>query len=206
MKIHTFSLGSFATNCYLVEGENRHAFLIDPASDGHFLYDSIVSLGLMLDAVLLTHGHADHLLGLDELYAHYDRLPLYIGRDEIPYLTDPSLNLSAYLTGMPYLCPFVPTPVSDGETLTLAGLSVKVLVTPGHTDGSACFLAENVIFSGDTLFFDTVGRTDFPHGSMFLLRQSLRRLAFLDGNYTVYPGHGVSTTLARERQYNGYMA
>ena len=162
--------------------------------------------GLRLKAVLLTHGHGDHILAVNDLKKTFG-IPVYAAADEESLLRDPDRNLSASLFG----CPVTVGPdvlLRDGETFEAAGISLRMLLTPGHTPGSCCYYSEEekILFSGDTLFCASVGRTDFPGGSSRELLRSIReKLLVLPEDVTVYPGHGESTSIGYEKKYNPYM-
>ena len=194
MNILTLPLGSYQTNCYIAWAEGADScIVIDPGYEPETVLAEITRLGKSLGAILLTHGHFDHVGGVKFLAQRAD-CPIYIHRNE--------LTLPESFTDGPLI---YTQNYDEGDVLELAGLSLKVLHTPGHTPGSVCLLCEDTIFSGDTLFMDSCGRTDFPGGSMADMRKSLQRLAGLDGDYQVLPGHGPATQLAEERKYNPYL-
>ena len=209
MKIHTLILGNCMTNCYLVSVDGSHCVIIDPASEAERICSEIQKHAYTPDAVFLTHAHGDHIQALPELVKRYP-VPVYIHADDVPALTDPALNLSQALFGAPlaYTGPF--TAISDGDKIHGGGAEFSVLHTPGHTPGSVCYQyePEKILFSGDTLFASTVGRTDFPGGSTKVLLNSLKKIAALGDtvDYAVYPGHNAATTLAREKRYNPYLS
>ena len=201
-------------NSFLCINEKNEAFLVDPSiSPDGGLIDHIKKLNVKLVAILITHGHWDHIGSLKEICEQNPGIPVYIGDEEAEFLTDPELNLSraAYEEGYPVgILNYKPTnliKVSDGETLEIAGFTVDVLLTPFHTKGSACYVvtSEKALFSGDTLFFSTVGRTDLPTGTVRTMESSLRKLKLLPDELKVYPGHGACTRLEREKKYNSYL-
>ena len=199
MKIEVQQVGELMTNCYIVWDENTmNAAIIDPGDDGAYLFDRIKKLGLTLKLVLLTHGHFDHIGGVKELLEICDTKPTV-------YLSDVDLTLESLFHGEVRLDKDITTNWSDGDTVTLDSITFKVLSTPGHTPGSVCLLAGDVMFSGDTLFQGSCGRTDFPGGSWSEMCKSLKRLYDLPGDYQVFSGHTGSTKLSWERKTNVFM-
>ena len=194
MTLTSLTVGSIGTNCYIVYDETtRAAVVIDPSDEAELVEARIGALGLRVRAILLTHGHFDHG-GDAERIRKLSGAPVY--------LHPADLVLPSWLThGLR-----ADRDLADGDQLVFDGLRFQVLLTPGHTPGSVCFLCGDALFSGDTLFAGSCGRTDLPGGSWHEILASLRRLAELEGNYTVYPGHGDPTTLDEERRYNPYMA
>lgn len=194
VKVHLLTLGAYQTNCYIVyEAHSSTCCVVDPGYEPEVIEEKLRELGLTLEAILLTHGHFDHVGGVRQLAADTDC--------EV-YLCGDDLSLPPQLTaGQLY---YTKT-YADGTILRLAGLEIAVLATPGHTPGSVCLLTENVLFSGDTLFAGSCGRTDLPGGDWNAISASLGRLAALDENLWVLPGHGESTTLRDEKKYNPYM-
>ena len=194
MNIQTLTLGPLATNCYLVRAdESSRAVIIDPAANSKRLLAALEEQGLTLEAILLTHGHFDHVGGVKDIAAETG-CDVYLCADE--------LTLPPQITAGPL---YYTKTYGEGDTLHLAGLTICVIRTPGHTPGSVCLLIDNAMFSGDTLFAGSCGRTDLPGGSGAAMRASLRRLAGLSTDYRVYPGHDMDTTLAEEKRYNPYL-
>ena len=194
INIKTLALGAYQTNTYLVWEENSPTcVVIDPGYEPDTILDEAKKLGKEITAVLLTHGHFDHVGGVRELAAETG-CPVYLHEAE--------LSMPPQMTAGPL---FYTNTYGEGDFVEAAGLSFKVLHTPGHTPGSICLLCENAMFSGDTLFWGSCGRTDLPGGNWATITQSLKRLASLEGNFWVFPGHGPSTTLRDEKKYNPYM-
>lgn len=194
LNVHTLSLGAYQTNCYIIhEAASSVCCVIDPGYDGDVILDKAASLGLNIEAILLTHGHFDHVGAVKEIAAETGCKTFLCGED---------LSMPPSMTAGPL---FYTHTYGDGDRLSLAGLDIAVLHTPGHTPGSVCLLVDNAIFSGDTLFAGSCGRTDLPGGSWATILKSLRRLRELEGDYLVYPGHGEATTLAEEKKYNPYL-
>ena len=201
MKIISVTVGPISTNCYIVYNEtNKEAVVIDPGAEANKIQFELDKRGLNIKAILLTHGHFDHTNAIKALSKTGVKIYLH-GQDE-PFASAGN----TFFPGM-YVSSFcVDVFVSDGDLINEAGLTFKVISTPGHTRGSVCYVVENNIFSGDTLFYMSVGRTDFPMGNTAALIDSVKNKLFaLDGNYTVFPGHGESTTLEFERKYNPYV-
>lgn len=204
MRIKTMVLGGVQTNCYLVYHEKTKAgVIIDPAAQPDRIDQMCLELGIKPEALLLTHGHGDHIMAVEKLKSRY-QIPVIAGDKERDLLADPSKNLSTAL-GMPSVSLKADREVTDGEILVLAGFQFQVLATPGHTAGSVCYLEpeEGVLFSGDTLFEESLGRTDFPTGNMQQIVASIaEKLFVLPEDIMVYPGHGNPTTIGHEKTYN----
>ena len=207
MKIERMVLGQIQTNCYVVINEaTKETIVIDPADRPDAVLRKAVDEGLKLKAIFLTHGHADHMLGVPELKAKLG-LPVYACEAERELLADPEQNLSQALFRKSVAFA-ADVWVKDEEEIDAAGMKFRVLATPGHTPGGCCYYSAEagVLFSGDTLFAGSVGRTDFPGGSMSALMHSIReKLVPLPDETRVYPGHMEESTIGAERRYNPYL-
>ncbi len=205
MKIRSFTVGRVAAQCYIVSDEaSGEVFMIDPGDNAEYLLKKLDEQGVELKYVILTHGHFDHVMAANEILKK-TRAKLVVCDNEVPALTDPELggfNNFGITKFVPLSADIV---VSDGETLDFAGHELEFMNTPGHTKGSMCIKMGDVIFTGDTLFAGTCGRCDLAGGDYREMLDSLKRLAELCGEYTVYPGHGEATKMSIERQYNPYM-
>ena len=204
IKINCYVIGMIGTNCYLIEDEATGALaVIDPGDHCDELLREIDARGKGLSYLLLTHGHYDHKNDETKLCERYHPT-VCASEKELMLIAEPSYNLSKKhgLTIAPFT---VDRPLKDGDSIMLGESEIRFLLTPGHTMGSGCYLVDDSLFSGDTLFCTSVGRTDFPTSSTRDMMRSVERLKNLDGNYDVYPGHDLFTTLDRERRYNPYM-
>lgn len=203
-RIQTYVLGGVSTNCYLVfHDSTKEAVVVDPADNGAYVLNKCRELGVSPKAVLLTHGHFDHILAVKDICRAFP-CKVYAGREEDRLLQDAFLNLSGTM-GTEQTVIEADELVKDGDVLSLAGFSWKVLETPGHTAGSVCYYveSEDVVFSGDTLFADSLGRTDLPTGDVKAIVRSIREKLFtLPEDTMVYPGHGEVTVIGHEKQYN----
>lgn len=194
MEITALTLGDYMTNCYLLRREDSdRCLIIDPGYEAGKILKLLEEKQLQSEAILLTHGHFDHVGAVRELFSETDC---------DVYISEADLSLPPMITNGRLF--YTHTYPASG-VLTLAGLTLRVLPTPGHTPGSVCLLAGDTIFSGDTLFRGSCGRTDLPGGSWERIRSSLKILADLPGDYRVLPGHGEETTLAWERKHNPYL-
>lgn len=195
--------GMVQTNCYFVcNEETMETVIIDPADNVLGITGRIEEKGYIPKAVFLTHGHFDHILAAKEICKKYG-IKCYGYRDEAEVAESPGLNLSTSFMG-PFSLEFDET-FEDGEKIQMAGMEFKVIHTPGHTKGSCCYYleAENILISGDTLFNESVGRTDFPTGSASILLKSIKEKLFvLPDETVVYPGHGDATTIGYEKVNN----
>lgn len=203
-KMKSIVLGAVRTNCYLLwNPETGSGIIVDPADSASRIAAEVTQLGIHPEAVLLTHGHFDHMLAAREIAAKYDSI-IYAYEKERALMEDPETNLSLAFAGQGYGLQ-ADYWTYDGEHLSLAGLDIKVIATPGHTVGSCCYYIaqEGILISGDTLFCQSVGRTDFPTSSTRSLIASIRdRLFVLPEETNVYPGHEEPTTIRYEKKYN----
>ncbi len=206
LRIFEYNVGDIGTNCYfLVNADRGEAIIVDPGGSVPMLAKNIASLGITPVAIFLTHAHYDHAHGVKGLKEKYD-IPVYVHEAEREVLGDTRMNVSA-MFGSPETYE-ADVFLRDGQCLDVAGFSIKVMHTPGHTPGGACYYFEEnkVLISGDTLFADSVGRTDFPGGSMSKLVRGIReKLMALPRDVAVYPGHMGHTTIGHEMDYNPYL-
>lgn len=206
IKIGRITLGIYGTNCYFIFREGSEDVIVfDPADSGDYLYEKLSEKGFKVGAIMLTHGHFDHIFGVKALKEKSGAL-VYAYKDEEILLSDVKLNLSLSVGRGVTVTPDVW--LKDGEELDLCGIEVKVIFTPGHTEGSCCFYVEeaNILIAGDTLFEESVGRTDMPTGSSRKLIESIKeKLMVLPDETKVYPGHGDTTSIGNERKYNPFL-
>jgi glyoxylase-like metal-dependent hydrolase (beta-lactamase superfamily II) len=203
MKVYTVYPYGFGSNGYNITVDDKQALVIDPSSSR--VEKELDRLCLTPVFVLLTHCHFDHVAGVESLQQRGAKV---ICSEQEKQLVGTVADLHG-LFGAPSPQYKVDQTFTDGEELTLCGIAIKCLLTPGHTAGSACYFmqkeGDRVLFTGDTLFMDSVGRTDFPTGNLEQLRQSLKKLTALEGDMPVYAGHQEQTTLQREREYNPFV-
>ena len=200
--VYTLPLGDYQTNCYIVcAAESKTCAVIDPGYFPERILSFLADKGLGLDAILLTHGHFDHV-GAVKALVEATGCRLWMKESDYTQRSNPQNDFLYPI----HDCDFCEVSFcEEGEKIRAGGAVFTVMETPGHTWGSVCYLCENAIFSGDTLFAGSCGRTDLPGGDYGTIVLSLERLAELQGDYTVYPGHGSATTLANEKRYNPYM-
>ena len=199
MEVNRFVLGSFATNTYLLIN-NDECLLIDPASKADKLFPLLEDKKLL--AVLLTHGHFDHIKACDGLYEKY-KMPIYLNKKDLELTKDNSQGRVFGLLNVPT----IKSPIFDLKEgkMEIGSFKFEVIFTPGHTKGSVCFLFDDFIFTGDTLFKMSAGRTDLKGGDSSELKASLRILKDLDYNLVVYPGHDETSTMLEEINNNPYL-
>lgn len=206
LRVEQYVVGTVQTNCYLaINDDTKETLIIDPGANAKELADIIEKEKLNPVAILLTHGHFDHAGGAEELAKHFD-LSIYAEEHEKETLENPALNLSSWEgTSKVY---YADCYLKDEQEIDLAGFHIRVFHTPGHTVGGCCyfFSYQNVLFSGDTLFCMSVGRTDFPKGSASQLVNAIReKIMVLPDEIMVYTGHNDTTTIGTERMYNPYL-
>lgn len=198
MIVKTIMTGEIQENCYIVIDENtKKAFMVDPGDEGSKIADVVDSLGIKLEYILLTHGHFDHVGAVEYIADRYN-VPFYINEidekwsEKVPSLFGKLRKADGYLKG--------------GDIVAFGDKSLKVISTPGHTEGGLCFLIDDILLTGDTLFRASIGRTDFPGGDFKSIIDSIKnKLLGLGDDITVYPGHGPSSTIAFEKERNPYL-
>jgi len=202
IQIHTLPLGDYQTNCYILYEEKASSCAVfDPGDEAEKILAFVDKLGLTVDAVVLTHGHFDHVGAVKEI-VKATGCQLWMSESDWSQKKNPMTAFFYPLAN----CDFTEVRFcEDFEEIHAGGLTFTALSTPGHTYGSMCYRCENILLTGDTLFAGSCGRTDLPGGSWSILMESLQRLAELEEDFTVYPGHGEATTLSREKQTNPYM-
>lgn len=206
LRVEQYVVGPVQTNCYFaINDETKEVLIVDPGASGKRLAEIIEEEKLNPAAILLTHGHFDHAGAAAELAEHF-HIEIYAEEHEKETLENPALNLSGWEgREVTYHADYY---LKDEQEIDLAGFHIRVLFTPGHTVGGCCYLFpyQNVLFSGDTLFAQSVGRTDFPKGSASqLIRAIEEKLMVLPDDITVYTGHNDNTTIGTERMYNPYL-
>lgn len=202
MEIYVLPLGMLQTNTYIVyDQDTKEAFVVDPATKAELIADFIVSNNLKLQAILITHGHFDHIGAVCDLKIAFPDATIYMHQNDIAKLdnTQVSRTLGMSIKTKPFVVDKI---VNDGDEIVVAGNTIKVMHTPGHSSGSVCYIMGDVIFSGDTLFKDSYGRVQFADGSIEDIKQSIQNLFNLDGDYKVLCGHGEGTQLRAEATTN----
>ena len=204
LKVKSLVLSMCATNCYILYDEDtKDGFIIDPADSPEKIIDLVSKLQINVKALLLTHGHFDHIGAANVLKKHYN-VDVYAHEDEVEVAKDISINLSAHFDEANSV--EVDVPLKDGQCFQVAGFDIEVIHTPGHTAGSCCYVVSDNetqrLFSGDTIFYHSYGRTDFPTGSGgTIIRSIIDKLLVLDGSMEVFPGHGDTTTIDDEKKW-----
>lgn len=193
MRVLNICEGSWASNCYAVISDG-HALIIDPSASTKAIVETLERESAVLDAILLTHGHFDHILSLDTL-REKTGVPAYIHHEDAIMLTDGKKNAFYELFNRERSYRPAEILFSDGDRIPIGTKKLTVYHTPGHTHGSVCFLSDGLIFSGDTIFAETYGRCDLWNGDITKMRESLKKLSNLDRSLTLYAGHGPSCTL-----------
>lgn len=199
-------MGAMGANCYLYACmESKKAVIIDPGADGKRIYRWVLEKGLKVDYILLTHGHVDHIGAVDELRELLEEVSVGIHAGDAGMLTDGKQNLSSYF-GPGLVLKKADFLLQDGQELAIGKEVLKVISTPGHSPGGVCFLCSEGLFSGDTLFAGSIGRTDFPGGSMNQLLDGVKKkLLILPEETRVFPGHGEETSIGEEKRDNPFL-
>lgn len=205
MKIIQIDVGNLGTNCYIVGcRQSQEAAVIDPGGNAEAILSALRQEKLTPVCIINTHGHADHIAANAKV-KEATGAPVYIHEEDAPMLLSASKNLSGFI-GSGFTCPPADKELKDGDSVRIGSLELTVLHTPGHTQGGICLKIDDVVFSGDTLFAESIGRTDFPGGSYRQLLTSIKeRLMVLPDTVTVYPGHGPETTIGWERKHNPFI-
>ena len=198
MKVKVMQVGPIGTNCYILEDEaTNKAAVIDPADEGDRILSVLKEDGVQVEYILLTHGHYDHTTAVPDLIRALPQAEVYIHQADANGAGSQLFPLAGQVADLKYY--------TEGDTLTLGSLTIQVLHTPGHSKGSVTLQVGDVLFTGDTLFCGSCGRTDLRGGSYEEIMSSLNRLGHLEGDFHVCPGHDRTSTLERERQYNPFL-
>lgn len=202
MAVDTLLVGG-TTNCYIVYDDDKNGFIIDPGAEAEKILAYVKDQGLTIEGILLTHGHGDHISALNKVRDGLG-VKVYMHKSELENFLSQSPEFVAMLGGeLPDKNPDVF--VKDGDVIHFKAGDVKVIFTPGHTPGGVCYLYEDTLFTGDTLFQGSIGRTDFPGGDVAAIMSSLIRLSKLDEDLKVLSGHGFPTTIGAEKRMNPFM-
>lgn len=208
MIIQMFMVGKLLTNCYIAAcPKTLEAIIIDPGLDSQHeaqtIFKFINENAVKPKYILNTHGHPDHICGNGTIKEKF-RIPILMHENDANMLEEPGRKFAKNY-GFNITTPPADTLLKDGDTIKFGEAALKVMHTPGHSPGSICLIGEKEVFTGDTLFASSIGRTDFPHSSETAIKKSLKKLAALPDHFTVYPGHGPSTTIREEKQSNPFL-
>jgi len=205
MLLKSIVLGAIGTNCYMFADETtKQCAIVDPGDDGQLVVQMLQREGWEPVAILLTHSHFDHILGIPGLRAAWPQLPVYCHPADVD---ESRKTVTLFGSTFPAVSAFGGIfPYVEGDKVEIGPITVEVISTPGHTPGSVTLKTENILFTGDTLFRSSIGRTDLEGGSFGTLMQSLKKLGKLEGNFRVCPGHEGLSTLDDEKAFNGYLA
>ncbi len=205
MKIIAMEVGYIATNCYLViNEETHHGVIVDPGGDAERIMGVAEKENVKVDAIFLTHGHGDHIMALSEVKERTGAT-VYISAEDADMLLDPVRNLTAFIGGKAGTTK-ADKFFNDGDEVEEAGIKFKIMATPGHTPGGICIMTGDVVFCGDTVFAESIGRTDFPGGSYKQLLKSIKdKILTLNDDVKLLPGHGPATTVGWERRRNPFL-
>ena len=196
MKVNMLPVGLYMENCYVVH-EDGHVLIVDPGGHSDII-SSVIEKDEKVEAILLTHGHEDHTSAVEELVSLF-HCPVYMSVRDLPLVEESSSCQH------PFAQPVTSKILPVKEIMDIGGFHIQMVPTPGHTHGSVCYIIENCIFSGDTLFAGSIGRTDLSDSSVEEMRESLKTVAKFPQEYTVLPGHGSATTIRDELQSNYYL-
>ena len=205
MKIMQMELGPLGTNCYIIiNEETKEALVIDPGAEGKKVLEILNKDNLVLKAIILTHGHSDHI-GAVGFLAKETGAEVMISEKDASMLTDSRRNLSAYM-GDNIVCEKADRLLNDGDKIDVAGITLDVIATPGHTPGGICLKTGDTVFCGDTIFCESIGRTDFPGGSYSEIINSIKtKILILPDTVKLLPGHGPATDVGWERRRNPFL-
>lgn len=204
MKIYKLIVGPIQSNCYIIETKNKNGVIIDAGDEAEKIIEFYERKGITIKKILITHGHFDHIGAVSAIVAKTGA-HVYIHPSDAAKLQSPEKSLATIIPDHKFNKVTKYEPIFEGDTITVDELTFKVMHTPGHSKGSVCYILDDIIFSGDTIFCGSVGRTDFPDGDLDEIVSSAKRIAKLKGDYTIYCGHEKSTTLDYERKNNAYM-
>lgn len=198
MKLVNLYPGSYGSNCYLIE-DGGQALIVDPSAAAFSILRRLREDGCTPVGILLTHGHFDHIMSIDTLRQAEPDLKVYVHEADAPMLSDGQKNGFSFFFNQNRAWKEADVRLTEGQEISVGGVTLRVLHTPGHSPGSVCYLCESegILLTGDTLFADNIGRCDLWGGSYAVIRQSLKRLRDLDGKLTIYPGHGDTNTLSK---------
>ena len=202
-KIIKLVVGQLQENCFILFDENKDAFVVDPGGSSENIIETIEKNSLNIKYILLTHGHFDHVGAVAALVKKY-KAPVYLSKEDRAFLESPK-EVRASAFGMQIEAAEVDVFVKEGDEIPFSEGKIKVIETPGHTLGSVCYLFENYLFAGDTLFNGSIGRTDFPESDHFLMVESLKKLKKLDDEIYVLSGHGPESQISYEKMANPYL-
>jgi len=205
MEITALAVSMFETNCYLVyDSQGGEGVVIDPGDEAERIMAEIDRAGFMPKMILLTHGHGDHIGAVGEIKEKY-KIPVYAGKGEERIIESSNKHFPA-MFGVEVSCPPPDHLLSEGDKVAIGSENLSVIATPGHSPGGVCFYNEGVLICGDTLFYNSIGRTDLPGGSHEVLIDVIKKKLLILPEATIcYPGHGPETTVGQERQYNPFL-